>query len=284
MRNTTFKLGATGLLCLALAACGSMKEDRRDSAAVVTGGDVVALTSGNRIVTFNRADPQKLLTSMPLTGVPVGETLLGMDYRPADGKLYALATGGGIYTIDPATGAATKKSQLTSSLENTTPLTTLQGNRFAVDFNPVADRLRVVSDNGQNLRINVDNGMALNDGAINGVPNAQIVAGAYTNAYAGATATTLVVINGADGSFYLLGSPNNGTLTRQVPMGVPDPQAQVADFDIESDSNNGYAVMTVNGVPGFYWLDLANQSSPKLIGSWNGVETIQSFALWQRAK
>lgn len=282
MRNTTFKLGATGLLCLALAACGSMKEDKRDTMAVVTGGDVVALTSGNRIVTFNRVAPQTLLTSMPLTGVPVGEFLLGMDYRPADGKLYALASGGGIYTIDPATGAATQKSQLTSSLDNTTPLTTLQGNRFALDFNPVADRLRVVSDNGQNLRINVDNGMALNDGPINGAANAQIVAGAYTNSYAGATTTALVVINGIDDSFYLVNPPNNGTLTRQVPLGISG--ATVADFDIESGSNDGYAVMTVNGVPGFYWMDLANLSSPKLLGSWSGQETIQSFALWQRAK
>lgn len=279
MRNTTFKLGAAGLLCVALAACGSMKQDRRESMAAVTGGDVVALTSGNRIVTFNRAAPQTLLTSMPLTGVPVGEFLLGMDYRPADGKLYALASGGGIYTIDAATGAASKKSQLASSPDNTTPLTALTGNRFAVDFNPVADRLRVVSDSGQNLRINVDNGVALNDGAINGVANAKVVAGAYTNSYAGATTTALYVINALDGSIYLQNPPNNGTLTGRVPLGVVNPA--VADFDIEARSNNAYAVMNVNGVAGFYWVDLTSQAPAKLLGNWNGPEAITSFALWQ---
>jgi hypothetical protein len=32
----------------------------------------------------------------------------------------------------------------------------LQGTRFGVDFNPAANRLRVISDLGQNLRHNID--------------------------------------------------------------------------------------------------------------------------------
>lgn len=278
MRKTNFKLGAAGLALVALTACGSMN-DKRDAMAPVTGGDVVALTSGNRIVTFNRADPSTILTSMPLTGVPVGEFLLGLDYRPADGMLYTMASGGGIYTINAATGVATKKSQLTSSPDNKTPLASLTGSRFALDFNPVADRLRVVSDTGQNLRINVDNGVAINDGAINGVANAQIVAGAYTNSYVGATATALYVINGIDGSVYLQNPPNNGTLTTPMPIGVAS--NSIADFDIDSRSQNAYAVMNVNGKPGFYWIDLTNKERTKLIGEWSGAESIRSFALWQ---
>ena len=34
----------------------------------------------------------------------------------------------------------------------------LRGDRFGIDFNPVVDRLRIVSDENQNLRVNVDTG------------------------------------------------------------------------------------------------------------------------------
>ena len=36
-----------------------------------------------------------------------------------------------------------------------------------MDFNPVPDRLRVVSDTGQSLRINVDTGAVITDTALN---------------------------------------------------------------------------------------------------------------------
>lgn len=279
MRTTTFKLGATGLLCLALTACGTMKDGSTMAAAAAPmTGNVVALTASNKIITFHRDAPTAIVSAVALSGIPAGEWVLGMDYRPADGALYAVASGGGIYTINPSTGMATKKSQLTSSPDNKTPLTSLTGSSFAVDFNPVADRLRVVSDTGQNLRINVDNGVTISDGAINGVMGAKVVAGAYTNSYVGTTATALYVINGADTSVYLQNPPNNGTLTNRVPLaGMP---TSIQDFDIESRSTNAYAVMTVNGKSGFYWVDMTNKMPVKVIGEWTG-ESVRSFALWQ---
>ncbi len=61
----------------------------------------------------------------------------------------------------------------------------LSGTTFGVDFNPAADRLRIVSDAGQNLRHNVNpNGVTLADGTLNytaGTPASGIVAAAYTN-------------------------------------------------------------------------------------------------------
>lgn len=278
MQKLTYKLGATTLLCVALAACGTSKDAKRDANAAVMPGNVVALTGTNKIVTFDRENPSVVKTAVLLSGIPTGEWVLGMDQRPADGTLYAVTNGGGIYTINPSTGVATKKSQLTSSPDNKAPLTAVTGNRFAVDFNPVADRLRVVSDTGQNLRINVDNGVTIADGNINGAPNAAVVAGAYTNSYAGSTATALYVINASDNAIYLQNPPNNGTLTNRMPL-AGSPSA-IVDFDIESRSTNAYAVMTANGQPGFYWIDLTNQAPAKLLGGWTG-ESIRSFALWQ---
>ena len=64
-----------------------------------------------------------------------------------DGKLYGVGNGGGVYTIDPRTAAATFVNALTVPLDGTT---------FGVDFNPAADRLRIISDTGQNLAHNVN--------------------------------------------------------------------------------------------------------------------------------
>lgn len=92
----------------------------------------------------------------------------------------------------------------------------LQGNRFGVDFNPVVDRLRVVSgkncrvspfphfskDTGANYRIEVASGNCTVDGnltfAINDSSAASVssvVAAAYSNNFAGASSTVLYVID-----------------------------------------------------------------------------------------
>ena len=84
------------------------------------------------------------------------------------GELYALGSTGRIYTINTTSGAATQKAQLAAdSTDATNPFTALDGTDFGVDFNPVVDRLRVVSNTGQNLRINVDTGATITDDALN---------------------------------------------------------------------------------------------------------------------
>ncbi len=77
----------------------------------------------------------------------------------------------------------------------------LAGTSFGVDFNPTVDRLRVVSDTGQSLRVNVDTGATLVDAAsripVPRWPAATGVTGAaYTNNDADPnTATTLYDID-----------------------------------------------------------------------------------------
>ena len=89
--------------------------------------------------------------SGPVTGLTGDTALVGIDFRPATGALVGLGNQGGIYTIDPATGVATNRVQLSEALSGTS---------FGVDFNPTVDRLRIVSDTGQNLRANLDTGVA----------------------------------------------------------------------------------------------------------------------------
>ena len=177
MRSHQSAVTAAVLLSLAIAGCSNDDNVPAPAPAPTpmqpvppTPGDTFGLTSANRLVTFNRAAPS-VQTAVAITGLQGGEQLLGIDVRPLgapDGVLFALGSSGRIYTIDPTSGAATQKAQLTADATDTTnPFTALDGTEFGVDFNPVVDRLRVVSNTGQNLRINVDTGATITDGALN---------------------------------------------------------------------------------------------------------------------
>jgi len=281
----TTRLLLVSAIALALSACGGDSDD--DDKTPVTPpppaaqpGDVFVLTASNKLLSFDRATPATIRTTATVTGLQAGENLIGIDYRPADGALYGVGSTGRIYTLNGATGAATLKATLAPDAADTTaPFTALAGTEFGVDFNPVADRLRIVSNTGQSLRINVDTGATTTDGAINGgAPNTAITAAAYTNSFAGTGSTTLLVIDAANGTLYTQNPPNNGTLTAPVPLGLI--ATNVAGFDIDARSNTGYAVMTVGGARNLYTLNLAATTLPATLVAPLGVtEDIRGIAL-----
>jgi len=59
---------------------------------------LIGLTSTSNLVTFDSATPGTILTSMAISGLQAGETLLGIDRRPANGILYGLGSTSRIYT------------------------------------------------------------------------------------------------------------------------------------------------------------------------------------------
>ncbi len=107
----------------------------------------IGLTTSQRLVSFGVDSPEQVTGIGRVSGLQGDRRLIGIDYRVQDGLLYGVGNAGGIYTLDDSSAAATKVSQLTVALE---------GTNFGVDFNPAADRLRVVSDTGQNLRHDVN--------------------------------------------------------------------------------------------------------------------------------
>lgn len=269
-----------------LAACGSGSNTVPETPAPVTPpaaqepGDAFVLTQGGRLASFNRETPATIRTNVTVSGLQAGESLLGIDFRPADGLLYALGSTGRLYTLNPASGAATFKSTLVADGADTTaPYTGLSGTDFGFDFNPVADRLRVVSNTGQSLRINVDTGATTTDGAINGgAANTFINASAYTNSFAGTGSTTLYAIDAANSSLYIQNPPNNGTLSAPVSLGVS--AIQVGGFDIDPRTNVGYAVMRVGGARNLYTINLAASSNPAQVVAAIGVgEDINGLAI-----
>ena len=278
------KLLLVSSIAMTLSACGG--SDSHDEAVVtppppvVLAGDVFVLTSSNKLLSFDRATPATIRSTASVTGLQAGENLLGIDFRPADGQLYGVGSTGRIYTLNGVTGAAALKATLAADAADTTaPYTALAGTQFGVDFNPVADRLRIVSNTGQSLRINVDTGATTTDGNINGgAAGTAIAAAAYTNSFAGTASTTLFVIDGANATLYTQNPPNNGTLAGAVPLGVA--ATGVAGFDIDARTNTGYAVMTVAGVRNLYTLNLAAATAPATLVAAIGVtEELRGLAL-----
>ena len=243
-------------------------------------GDALLLTASGKLASFNLDAPATLRTNLAITGLQAGEVLLGIDFRPSDGNLYGVGSSGRMYTLNAATGVATLKSTLAADAADTTaPFASLEGTDFGVDFNPAADRLRVVGSFGQSLRINVDTGATTTDGAINGGPaGTAINAAAYTNSFAGTANTTLFVIDGATNTLFTQNPPNNGTLTTPVALGVS--ASAIGGFDIDARNNRGYAVMTVGGVRNLYTVNVAASApAATLVGALGVAEDINGFAL-----
>jgi Domain of unknown function (DUF4394) len=222
------------------------------SAFIATGaqaaGWIVGLVDGKTIVTIDPAT-RKVATKVAIKGAG---PILGIDVRPADGMLYGVAGDGNIVTIDVKSGQATMKSKLSEMLK--------PGVMATVDFNPVADRLRVMGSDGTSLRVNVDDGKATVDGShkykdgdANAGKTPKVVAGAYSNSWKGTKATALYNVDAATGALVTQAPPNDGVLNTIGSLGVTL-NGQVA-FNIVSlgeDQNDGW--LAVGGA--LYKVDL----------------------------
>ncbi len=187
----------------------------------------VALAAANALVSFNVAAPGTAINTVNVTGLAAGETLVGIDYRPLTRQLIGVTNQSRLVTLNAASGLATPLATLSVALTGTS---------FGVDFNPVPDRLRIVSNTGQNLRVNVDNGAVIVDGTLayatgdaNAASSPQVAAAGYTNSVAGriAAGTVLYDIDFAKDILVRQDPPNNGTLVTVGPLGV--------DFSANSD-------------------------------------------------
>ena len=116
---------------------------------------VVGLTNDNRLVCFNEFSPQEARSINFVSNLSGGDTaLIGIDFPVQNGLLYGVGNAGGAYLIDTANAVATLVNRLSVALDGSTT--------YGVDFNPAADRLRITSSKGQNLRHNVNaNGTGL---------------------------------------------------------------------------------------------------------------------------
>lgn len=211
-------------------------------------------TTGNQLLSFDSGSPGSITNSLPVTGLPGGETVEGIDFRPLNGMLYALGSTGRLYTIDLETGAAT---QVGASF-------TLTGTRFGFDFNPTVDRIRAVSDQEQNLRLHPDTGvvaftdpaLAFAVGDVNSGDDPVVAGAGYTNSLAGVSTTVLYDIELGNDVLVSQNPANDGTLNTIGPLGVAAVDSFVG-FDISGRTGTAYAAINPGSGPTLYRIDLS---------------------------
>ena len=230
---------------------------------------LVALTADQRLTCFKDDRPQRARTIGAVTGLDGDTALLGIDVRPANGQLYGLGDQGGVYVLDPGSASARRVAKAATPTGPVVPA----GTSFGVDFNPAADRLRVVSDTGQNLRINVDDGSTTVDTPLAYVPPTPptgAVGAAYTNNDADpATATTLFDVDAVLDQLVIQSPPNLGSLAATGKLGV-DTGPEVG-LDIYSRVEKGttvenitYASLSSRGASSFYAVKgLTGRANPR---------------------
>ncbi|MFI6027168.1 DUF4394 domain-containing protein [Amycolatopsis magusensis] len=236
---------AAAAVAVGLAGPGSAAEDGTMSPSLRAYG---ITSDGKLMATFTTDRPDELNWVRRVSGLITDTSVIGIDFRVQDGKFYAVGNYGGIYTISLPTGnsdvVVTKVSQLSAGLHGTT---------FGVDFNPAADRLRVISDVGQNLRHNLHDGTTISDSTLSATPGGSAIAGVTAAAYTNndlntTTATTLFDINTLSAQVVVQSPANNGLLAPTGSLGTT--AATNAGADIYSDvvggktvSNSGFATL-----------------------------------------
>jgi Domain of unknown function (DUF4394) len=258
-RLTAAILAATTVLALAVAPdadAGTSRQSPCGSSRSSRNPDVVGLTSDQRLICFRALRPGRAQDIALVGGLTVDTRLVGIDVRPATGDLYGLGDQGGIYIVDVNSAQASLVARTTVGL---------RGTSFGVDFNPVADRLRVVSDAGQNLRINVADGTTTADADLAytpGTPATGVTGAAYTNNDADvATGTTLFDVDSTLDQVAIHSPPNNGTLVATGKLAVDTGPDVAADIYSRirygtTVANTAYAALSSSGASSFYQVDL----------------------------
>lgn len=236
------------------------------------------VTTSNQLVRFtpSAAGVSSVTTVGTISGLAGGENIVGLDTRPLDGTLYALGSLSNVYSINPTTGMATAAGATSTTL--------LNGNAFGFDFNPVPDRIRVISDNDQSLRLHPAPASGATvfvaaDTALS--PTADATAAAYTSSFPGTTATTLYVIDTTANNLQRVGSvggtpnsPNGGVLTAVGPLGITADSANngfdiVGGRGVKPDGSNlgdavSYASLTVGGLSNLYRINLGTGTATQI--------------------
>jgi len=267
------------------------------SAEIKMPGSVWVLTGEGQLVNINPAAPDAVAKSVSLSGLVEGDELVGIDYRVAQGDMYALAQSGRIYMVNTETGTA-------SLIEGSAPVSYLAKGLYGFDFNPAADKLRVVGAGNLNLRLHPDTGavidfdkqaeglqtdpkLAYDAQDINAGKAPDIVAAAYTYNPDDEKLTTNFAIDKSQDVLVMQGtkegvkpsvSPNLGVLFTVGSLGLGD--VIDATMDISDIDNVALGTLTLNDgqSPVLVQFDLQTGAATPL-GEMGSVSSVKAFAI-----
>lgn len=239
-----FKKKFMALALSSLVLSGCFLDD--DNIIPATNVDSYVLTTSNALVGVDSSNG-RTSDSLAITGLQASENLFDIDYRNADGRMWALSSLGNLYTIDLETGAATLQSALSITLAAT--------ETYSIDFNPTVDRLRIIGTDDMSYATNVENGVTATNGSLtlSGAPaNGVVVDAAYTDTFSTTTGrgTTLFSIDAQNGALYTQ-NVMTGALTQVANLGVAGLQ-DIQGYDIDPETQQGLAVFQVNGDTALY--------------------------------
>ena len=261
--------GKTGLFTIDLATGKATKvgdcSATITSVAIPTDPIAYAVNPANELLIFNPLNPSPI--AKPITGLPPGVGIVGIDIHPEFGYLYGLGNNNTMYLINVTTGQATLKRILYFALSGTS---------FGFDFDPTSDSIRVISNTGQNLRVSSANGTS--NAATTDTPlppgTTGVCAAAYTNNFDGATTTTLYVIDSQTDKLFRMDPANKGTLVEIGPLGVNVDDSN--GFDIGGTSGKAYALLTVSGATKVYTINLTTGAATAVA---DFPQAVKGFAL-----
>jgi hypothetical protein len=254
-----------------LTLAGALAASAFATSGAQAAGWIIGLVDGKSIVTIDPAT-RKVGSKADIKGAG---PILGIDVRPADGMIYGVAGDGSIVTIDAKSGQATAKSKLSEMLKpGVTP---------TIDFNPAADRLRLMGSDGTSLRANVDDGKVTVDGShkykdgdANAGKTPKVVAGAYSNSVKGTKATTLYNIDATTGALVTQAPPNDGVLNTVGSLGMAI-SGPVAFNIVASGEDKNDAWLVAGG--SLYSVDLKTGKAT-MVGKIEGLSGMLTDIAW----
>ncbi len=275
MKKTTFKLHSAIAfkLCAVLLFFSITLSCKKESTFInlpLSGPDqeFYVLANNNTLIRYNAKSVKTSLSSVSITGMGPAEKMLSIDFRPATGDLYGISDASKLYIINLSTGLARAVAA--------TPLTpVVAGAVISIDFNPTTDRLRLVSNTGQNLRINPET--ATVEATDTNISGGTVMGIAHTNSFAGASTTILYDIDPVAKTLNKQDAQNNsGTLTKVADLGQDI--SNTVSLDISPNNKNALMVGTLNNIISLFSIDL-DRNVTKLIGRFTDQTSIQSIAI-----
>jgi Domain of unknown function (DUF4394) len=277
------------LIALALAAISTYVLLNRHSASAAASATIAA--QGDSLPLFNTyalTSDSELYLMVPRSNFYVqlgtvanlnGGSLIGIDFRPADGKLYGLTDTGRLYTIN--VGVTPPRATLVSTLSPRFP----SGLQSLLDFNPVVDAIRLIGSDTLNYAVvknaqgilattAVQTALTYAAGDVNAGRVPKVVGGSYTNNRAGAANTIFYAIDHDLDTFVTIadknatGSSNTGggrlqTIGRlRSSSGLNINVGPSTDIDITTDNNGVNRLVGISGKT-MFMINLA-QINPNL--------------------
>ncbi|HEX5575449.1 MAG TPA: DUF4394 domain-containing protein [Gemmatimonadales bacterium] len=259
-----------GLLILSVG-CGG---DSNNPNPTNQGKTIYAVDLSNNFELFHSAAPGTVDRKVAITGLPAENRIVGIDFRPADGKLYGVGNDSRVYVLDTLTAVA-------SPIGSTAFTPALAGEHFGMALDPTTDQIRIQSaETGQNLRLDPVTGQAVADDAVlayvTGDPNeTEGPSIAATAVSTSSGASTTYGIDWLLDALVMMPDPTDGQVTTIGATGVSTSPCAALDM---GDDGVLYATMTIDQLNQLFTMNLSTGAATGL-GEINVVASIQSIAV-----